>query len=76
MAVRADSIVGREAELERLRTLLAASREGTSGVLCLYGPAGQGKTAVLDRLCEEGGGCEVVRATGIESESELPFGTL
>ncbi|HEV2815112.1 MAG TPA: ATP-binding protein, partial [Solirubrobacteraceae bacterium] len=77
MQVRAGTIVGRDAELERLRQLVADARDGTSGTLCVFGPAGQGKTALLDRLCEESAAeVEVVRATGIESESELPFGTL
>ncbi len=76
MAVSGDSIVGRDAELERLRALVAAARDGASGALCVFGPAGQGKTALLDRLCSECADAEIVRATGIESESELPFGTL
>jgi chromosomal replication initiation ATPase DnaA len=68
--------VGREAELARLRTLVAEAREGRSGTLALSGPPGQGKTALLDRLCDESSDARLLRATGVEMEAELPFGTL
>ena len=44
------AFVGREAELGRLRELLEGARDGRSGTLVVTGPAGQGKTALLDRL--------------------------
>jgi len=56
--------------------LLNAVRRGESGALVLRGPAGIGKTALLDyasRLCE---GCRVIRAGAVESEMELPFAAL
>ncbi len=76
MQAHAERIVGREAELERLRAALARARGGRSAVLCVLGPPGQGKTALLDRLAEERGDAQVVRATGVEAESEVPFGAL
>ena len=68
--------VGREAELDRLRALLAGAKEGRSATLCLFGPPGQGKTALLEHFCQESSDVAVVRATGVEAEAEVPFGTL
>ena len=71
-------LIGREAETARLGQLLAAARLGTSGSLILRGVAGIGKTALLAaaeaQAVEEG--FLVLRATGIESEEELPYATL
>jgi DNA-binding CsgD family transcriptional regulator len=71
-------LIGREAETARLEQLLAAARLGTSGALLLRGVAGIGKTALLAaaeaQAAEEG--FLVLRATGIESEEELPYATL
>jgi len=67
---------GRDGECARLDELLNAVRRGESGALVLRGPAGIGKTALLDyasRLCE---GCRVIRAGAVESEMELPFAAL
>ncbi len=76
MQVQAEGIVGRQAELGRLREALEEARGGRSAVVCVLGPPGQGKTALLDRLADEPGGARVVRATGVEAESEVPFGAL
>jgi DNA-binding CsgD family transcriptional regulator len=68
---------GRAAEQAAIDRLLAAARTGTSGVLVLRGDAGIGKTALLDYAATvAGGGFQVVRGTGIESEAELPFAGL
>ena len=71
-------LIGREAETARLGQLLAAARLGTSGALLLRGVAGIGKTALLAQTEAEavGQGFLVLRATGIESEEELPYATL
>jgi hypothetical protein len=42
----------------------------------LRGEARIGKSALLDYAAAHAEGCEVVRATGVESEMELPFATL
>lgn len=42
----------------------------------LQGEAGIGKTALLEFAVHEAGGMRVLRATGTEFESELPFATL
>ncbi|WP_037571514.1 helix-turn-helix transcriptional regulator [Phaeacidiphilus oryzae] len=73
------SLHGRREELEAIRRLLdAAERDGTGGSLLLLGDPGIGKTALLDAAAREAdaAGMRVLRATGIESEAELPFAAL
>ena len=67
---------GRTAECAALDDLLRAVRAGASGTLVLRGEAGIGKSALLDYAAARAEGCQVVRATGVESEMELPFATL
>ena len=69
-------LVGREAETATLERLLAAARLGTSGSLVVRGEAGIGKTALLGGAEAAADGFRVLRATGIESEAELPYATL
>lgn len=65
---------GRAAECETLDRLLARSRHGESGALVVRGPAGIGKSALLDYAAERAERhFTVVRARGVESEMELPF---
>jgi DNA-binding CsgD family transcriptional regulator len=66
---------GRSAEVARIDDLLAAARDGRSGVLVIRGEAGVGKTALLD-YAAAAAGMRVLRGTGIESEAELPFAAL
>ena len=66
----------RQAERAALRGLIANARDGTSAALVVRGPAGAGKTALLDDLLATAAGCRVVRASGIESEMELAFAGL
>ncbi|WP_347976337.1 AAA family ATPase [Microbacterium sp. ProA8] len=69
-------LVGRRAEQQEIARLGAAARLGTSGVLAVRGEAGVGKTALLDDAVSQLHGMQVLRATGLESESEIPFATL
>jgi DNA-binding CsgD family transcriptional regulator len=69
-------LVGRETETAGLGTLLDAARGGTSGALVLRGEAGIGKTALLQHAVDAAGGFQVLRATGIEYEAELPYAAL
>ena len=69
-------LVGRGAERRTIGSLLAAARLGRSAVLVLSGEAGVGKTALLEHAGAAAGDMQVLRATGTESESELPFGGL
>jgi predicted ATPase len=64
-------LVGRSAERSRLSRLVADARNGRSRALVLRGEAGIGKTALLDYAAAVAGGVRVLRAVGIESESEI-----
>lgn len=72
------SLVGRGAEQARVERLLADAREERSGALGLRGTAGMGKSALLEHAVAtaRAGGMQVVRATGVESDSELAYGGL
>ncbi|MFF5083999.1 ATP-binding protein [Actinoplanes sp. NPDC000266] len=67
---------GRRREQETLDRLVRDVRSGQSRVLVLRGEAGAGKTALLDHLAEHAGGCRVVRAAGVELESEIAYASL
>ncbi|HSD01249.1 MAG TPA: AAA family ATPase [Gaiellales bacterium] len=66
-------LIGRHAEQEELGALIKAVRASRSGVLVLRGEPGVGKSALLAELAEQAEGMLVIRATGVEAESELPF---
>jgi DNA-binding CsgD family transcriptional regulator len=67
---------GRREECALLDGLLAAARDGHSGVLVLRGDAGFGKTALLEHAIESAPDLTVLRAVGVESEVELAFAAL
>ncbi|MGW4947994.1 ATP-binding protein [Actinoplanes sp. NPDC004185] len=67
---------GRRHELTLLDGLLRDVRAGHSRVLVLRGEAGAGKTALLDYLCGHSPGGRVVRAAGVEPESEIAYSAL
>ncbi|TDD22929.1 helix-turn-helix transcriptional regulator [Kribbella turkmenica] len=67
---------GRSAESARLDRLVAGVRAGQGQVLIVRGEAGIGKSALLDHLIRNADGCRVARASGVESEMELPFAGL
>ncbi|TDO48260.1 regulatory LuxR family protein [Kribbella sp. VKM Ac-2571] len=69
-------IRGRRAELARLERLIADVRAGQGRILVVRGEPGIGKSALLDHLAENAPGCRVARASGVESEMELPFAGL
>ena len=68
--------MGRAAEQQAIRRLVAAARLGTSGALVIRGAPGVGKTALLDDAVASFEGVHVLRATGVESEREIPFSGL
>ena len=70
------SLVGRDAELEKLKELLATVRAGGSAALVLRGEPGVGKSALLEQLIASASGLRVVRAAGIEGEVDLPYAGL
>lgn len=69
------AMFGRETEREVLSEFTAAS---SGRVLVLRGDAGVGKSALLDHAAELAAeqGHRVIRAAGVEAESELPFAGL
>src|SRR5713226_6382308 len=69
-------LLGRERERQALERVLADAREGRSGVLALVGEPGIGKSSLLDEVAGSAAGMRVLRARGIESEAQVPFGGL
>jgi DNA-binding CsgD family transcriptional regulator len=66
-------LLGRELETERIDRLLDDARRGSSGTLVLTGDPGIGKTSLLEYAVGRADGMSVLRARGVESETELPF---
>jgi DNA-binding CsgD family transcriptional regulator len=69
-------LLGRDAECARIVDLLDAARLGSGSVLVIRGDPGAGKTSLLRFACEQAGGMQLLRATGIASESEIAFAGL
>ena len=69
-------LLGRDAERARLAELLAEAHAGASAALVIRGEPGIGKSALLDDAVAAAGGMTVLRARGVESESELSFAGL
>ena len=66
----------REGELARVDALMTAARAGRGGVLLITGPAGIGKTVLLEAARERAGqaGMRVLAGRGGELESGFSFG--
>src|SRR5919204_3946285 len=69
-------LYGRGAELAALDHLLDQAREGSSGALVLRGEPGIGKSALLAEAIERADGFRIIRAAGVDEESELPYAGL
>ena len=69
-------LLGRDAERARLAELLAEAHAGASAALVIRGEPGIGKSALLDDAIAAADGMTVLRARGVESESELSFAGL
>ncbi|MEU1725991.1 LuxR C-terminal-related transcriptional regulator [Nonomuraea sp. NPDC005692] len=67
---------GRGAEENVLLRLLDDARTGSGGALLLTGAAGMGKTALLDLAAARASGFRVLRVSGVESESRMPYAGL
>ncbi|TCC62909.1 helix-turn-helix transcriptional regulator [Kribbella pittospori] len=70
-------LFGREPERVRLQQLVAAVEDGHPGLLVVRGEAGSGKSTLLEHAascCADD--TLILRATGGESEAELPFAGL
>jgi DNA-binding CsgD family transcriptional regulator len=69
-------LLGRAHERHEIEQALARARSGASATLALVGDPGIGKTALLDYVAERATGMRVLRARGIKSEAQIPFGSL
>ncbi len=69
-------LVGRDLERREVEQALARARSGASATLALVGEPGIGKTALLGYAAEHAAGMQLLRARGIESEAQIPFGSL
>jgi DNA-binding CsgD family transcriptional regulator len=67
---------GRNAELTTLADLFSGVRGGESRCLVFRGEAGVGKTALVENAVAAVSDFTVLRATGVESELELPYAGL
>src|SRR4051812_25783773 len=72
----APELRGRRTECARLDQVVAGVRSGDGQVLIVRGEAGIGKSALLEYLAGRAEGCRLARASGVESEMELPFAGL
>jgi DNA-binding CsgD family transcriptional regulator len=67
---------GRDAELDRLRTLLDTARDGKGAGVVVLGEAGMGKSAVLASLVAGAAAMTTLGVRGVPAERDLPFGGL
>ena len=72
------AVLEREAELARLQAAVARARSGHGSLLVVEGPAGIGKSALLDatRAVAHAQGVRLLRARGGELERDFPFGVV
>jgi DNA-binding CsgD family transcriptional regulator len=69
-------LLGRDQERHEIEQALDRARSGVSATLALAGEPGIGKTALLDYAAGCATGMRVLRARGIKSEAQIPFGSL
>ena len=69
-------LYGRDLERSAITALLDGARAARGGVLVLRGGPGAGKSVLLDDAVAAAAGMRVLRATGVESEFDLPFAAL
>jgi hypothetical protein len=69
-------LIGRRKERAVLDGVLDGARGGRSGVMVVKGEPGVGKSALLAYVIDSAHDLTVIRATGVESEMELPFAAL
>ncbi|SCF46616.1 regulatory protein, luxR family [Micromonospora matsumotoense] len=68
--------VARQSELRELGALAAAAAGGRGGATLIVGEAGIGKSTLVQAAVESLDGWRVLRASGVEFESELPYAAL
>ncbi len=75
---RGGTLLERQRELTRLESLVAGLLERRGGLVLIEGPAGIGKTVLLDVLVSRAtsAGARILRARGGELERDDPFGVI
>jgi hypothetical protein len=75
---RTAPLLEREEQLALIERLLVETREGHGAFVLLEGPAGIGKSRLLDAACEaaETHGVQVLRARGGELEVDFSYGVV
>jgi DNA-binding CsgD family transcriptional regulator len=78
LAAAAEPLLERSDELARIESALAEARAGRGRFVVVEGPAGIGKTALLDaaRTMAAEGGMRVLRSRGAELERDFAFGVV
>ena len=69
-------LLGRDAELRLLDNLVDGARAGRSHALVLLGDPGVGKTALLNAAGSRADGMQLLRASGVELETDIAFAGL
>ena len=77
-AAGSEGLLERDAELERLWALLGTATSGVGAVAAVWGPAGIGKTALVEALHDQAAdrGVRVLRARGRVLETGMAFGVM
>jgi DNA-binding CsgD family transcriptional regulator len=70
------ALVGRDAELLRIETLLHDARRGEGSALVIEGEAGVGKSVLLEHARRSADAMTVLEARGVPTESDLAFAAL
>jgi DNA-binding CsgD family transcriptional regulator len=70
------TLLGRAGECALLDDLVDDVRRGKSRCLVVHGEAGIGKTALLHHLVEAASDVTILRADGVEAETEMPYSSL
>src|SRR5579862_9814223 len=74
---RAGVFVGRAAEVELLGGSLASAAAGRAQVILIEGPAGVGKTALVEQfVSDHSDRLLVLRASGDENETDVAWGVM
>ncbi len=72
----APSLLGRARDLQLIQGMITGARNGASGALIVRGEPGIGKTALLRSISDSTARATVLRATGFQAESALPYAGL
>ena len=69
-------LIGREDEQKAISALISDAKQGRSAVLAVVGEPGVGKSALLNHAVQLAEGMNVLRASGVQSEAQIPFAGL